>query len=107
VLRKNGHSVKLLIPLVLFLVAAASVCHVPGASARSFLSPTPVLSPWSGSTVNGDPDVGQGVSPTSSTPNTKHVNPTSGSGGTGSQRATGWVYWASRIWAVLIWGFTR
>lgn len=103
--RKNDHSVKLLVPLVLFLVAAATVCHAPNAGARGFFNPAPVWSPWNGGDITGDPDVGQGI--VSPPPNTKYARPKPGNGDTESQSAGGWARWTSRIWAMLGWRITR
>jgi hypothetical protein len=98
---KKRHRNKLLIALVLFTVALGVVWTPSHADARglnaqrslvalSVSKPGPII-------ASGDPDIGQGNSP--SNPNVKLLQLLRGGGG--GQCLGDWVRWAGRIWATL------
>lgn len=97
----NPKSIKLLITLVLFILAATSAWMTSVADARGLSSPgasqgLAAASPGGGQ-VSGDPDSPQ-TSPTQPPPNPLKLSDNKRAGAPARGE---WVAWTSRIWATL------
>jgi hypothetical protein len=100
--RYRCHGNKLLIALVLFTVTLNAVWTPSQADARGLLSqPSSSLSTSKPGPIiaSGDPDIGQGNTP--SNPTVKLLHQLLSGGNWGTHAFSDWVRWAGRIWATL------